>query len=92
MDLEFELELELERAEPPNSPGPTPRSTERTRGTSEGMVASGDAGGEGGRGTDVGSARCDGSHGGSVWRAGIRTAGADQIGIKSGTERTRKPE
>jgi hypothetical protein len=51
--------------------------------------AGGDAGGEGGRGTDVGSARCDGSHGGSVWRAGIRTAGADQIGIKSGTEMTR---
>ena len=81
------MDLGLERAEPPNSPGPTFMvACAVMAGEASGdTVAGGDSDGEGGRGTDVGSGRCDGAQSGSVWRAGIRTAGADQIGIKSGT-------
>lgn len=50
------LNLGLDRAEPANSPGPTVGSASVGK-----MVAEGDAGGEGGRGIDAGSARCDGS-------------------------------
>lgn len=70
------LNLGLDRAEPSNSPSPTVGSASGAGETVDKVVAAGDAGGEGGRGTDAGSARYDGSSpGGSTWRAGIRTAG-----------------
>lgn len=78
--------LGVGRAEPPNSPGPMVMIVSAEGKTSGGIA--GDSEGEGGRGIDAGSGRWDGSHSGSVWRADIRTAGADQIGIKSGTQST----